>query len=239
RLAALLPSPRPRHVSHDRLQDYVEGLLPARQLASVEAHLASCGACAAEADQWRTLLVRLSTLERLTPREGFAETVLARLSRPQAAPAAAREAAAGADWWQSLVRAGAAAAALVRRAVPRSRRAWAALAGVSVTPAVTLGLVLYTVFSHPSLTPSALVSFVVWKASALLAAGWATFVASASEVVRIAGLGPWVEALAGAPALVAAAVLAYAALFLLATRVLYKNLVSKNLIPGRRRVSVG
>src|SRR5690606_7375524 len=215
RLGRLLPGARPRHVSAERLQDFVEGLLSAPRMARVETHLATCPICAAEAEQWRALAVRLATLERLAPSEGFAEAVLARVET-QAAHAASAAPAARVARGGALTQAAAAALAVGRRVVPRTRRAWAALAGMAVTPAATVGLVLYTLFSHPTLTPQALISFALWKGNEWLTAGWTALVALGVEGVQASGLGSVFQSLLDAPVMLAGGALAYSALSALA-----------------------
>ena len=236
RLWALLPSPRPAHPASERLQDFLDQALPARQVARVATHLESCEACASEVDTWRTVYARLGGLEAHAPRAGFAERVMAAVRLPAADSAVAvagpSVGVAGRparnhglsglrvpDWRGALVAAG--------RVVPRTRRAWAALAGVALTPAVTVGLVLYTVFSHPTLTPQALASFVLWQATELVAAGWSALAQGAIDAARVLGADALVRALFDAPFMLAGGALAYSAVTALALRVLYKNLSSR------------
>jgi len=213
-VAGLGPHPRDAHVSSARLQDLLDGGLPARQVARVRAHVDGCSACAHELDAWRSVYARLSGMEGFQPSPGFAERVLARLA---AAPVAVRLPA----WRRAL--------ATAQRYVPRTRRAWAAISGVAVTPAVTCALVLYTVFSHPTLTPQALVSFALWQVTDLLASAWGAVSATAVNLGQGAGLGSVLGTLVDAPWVVAGGALAYSLVSVLALRVLYKNLMG-----GRR-----
>jgi hypothetical protein len=121
----------------------------------------------------------------------------------------------------------------VGRFVPRTRRAWAALSGVALTPAVTVGLVLYTVFSHPTLTPQALVSFVVWNISDLLSAAGGVLATVALDAGQAIGVDAVVRTLFEAPFMLAGGALAYSLVSALALRVLYKNLLG-----GRRYARV-
>jgi hypothetical protein len=123
------------------------------------------------------------------------------------------------DWRRAL--------APVGRFVPTTRRALAAVAGVALTPAVTLGLVLFTVFSHPTLTPRVLASFVLWKAAELVSAAW-------TGLAQVVGVDALVRALIDAPFMLAGGALAYSVVSGLALRVLYKNLMSH---PRHARVS--
>lgn len=233
RLAALLPSPRPEHPAGERLQDFLDNMLPAPQVARVATHLESCAACASEVDAWRAVYTRLGGLASYAPSAGFADRVMAAVCVPvvdtslaKAKPATAITSPARArglsalrlpDWRRALVGVG--------RFVPKTRRAWAALAGVALTPAVTVGLVLYTVFSHPTLTPQALASFALWKVTELVAAGWTAAGQLALDAGQVLGADALFRALLDAPFMLAAGALAYSAVSALALRVLYKNLM--------------
>jgi anti-sigma factor RsiW len=217
RLASVLAAARPEHVDAERLQDFVDGVLPARQTARIEAHVGECVACASELHAWRSLAGRLSELGHHAPAERFAERVMASVDLRTEAPAPVQAAARENAWRRALV--------WGRRLVPRTRRAWAALAGVAVTPAVTVGLVFYVVFSHPTLTPGALASFIMWKAGELLSYGWSVVAGAALAGVQSSGLGGLVETAMNDPLMIAGAALAYSVVSVLALRVLYKNLI--------------
>ncbi len=58
-LGALLPTWRPEHLRGDRLQDFVEDVLPAPQMARAEAHLGGCTRCASEAHLLAVLILGL------------------------------------------------------------------------------------------------------------------------------------------------------------------------------------
>jgi hypothetical protein len=94
---------------------------------------------------------------------------------------------------------------------------------------VTAALVIYTVFSHPTLTPQALASFVVWKLNDLFAAGWSALASTALEGAQLMGVDSFVRAFLDAPWVVAGGALLYSVVSVLALRVLYKNLLG-----GRR-----
>ncbi len=102
-----------------------------------------------------------------------------------------------------------------------------------MTPAVVIGLVLYTVFSHPTITPQALVSYAAWQLGDLLAAGWTALLAVALEGARAVGVGSLLEVLAGAPVMVAGGVVTYSLVFAIAVRVLYQNLIRNRAVNGR------
>jgi anti-sigma factor RsiW len=136
-----------RHPADARIQDFVEGLLPVRQAARVRTHLDACAGCAGEAATWRSVLDQLRALDRLSPSEGFSQRVMSEIRVPSHAAVVSKVP----EWRRALQWA--------RRLVPQTRQAWAALSGVAVTPAVTLGLLVWTLFTHPTLTPGALASF--------------------------------------------------------------------------------
>lgn len=52
------------HPTEERLNDHVDGLLPAPHAAAVEAHLAACAACRAEVQGLRALLAAAASLPR-------------------------------------------------------------------------------------------------------------------------------------------------------------------------------
>jgi hypothetical protein len=108
--------------------------------------------------------------------------------------------------------------------VPRTRRAWAAISGVAVTPAVTLGLVIWTLASHPTLTAGALASFMWWKVSALAAVAWEALASYAVQSAELFGVFSFVGSLAWSPSAVAGALVALSLGTVTATWVLYRNL---------------
>jgi len=230
------PAPQPargwwpsRHLSGDMLQDLADGLLPVRRAARAHAHLGGCATCAAELEAWRSVMAALAGVPRFSPRESFADGVMAALetrARPQTAVARpARTPARVAPWQRALV----VTREVAGRMVPRTRRAWAALSGVAVTPAAIFGLLIWVVFSHPTLTPQALASFAMWQISDLLAAGWNGLLATGLTVASTTGYESVLQSLttlARAPLVLAGGALVYSAVAALALRVLYKNLMA-------------
>lgn len=219
-LGSLLPDSDP-HLPGERIQDLVEGVLPARQAARSRAHLDGCEQCAGRERSWRTVMEGLDALGHLEPSEAFAERVMAGVRVPAAAPTARKVPA----WKQAL----AAAWGLV----PKTRRAWAAVSGVAVTPAVIVGLVGYAVFSHPTLTLGALVSFAWWKATALATVLWDGVATMALESAGAFQLYSMFESLAAAPAAVAGGFLLFSAATAAAVWILYKNLIATHPVDGR------
>jgi anti-sigma factor RsiW len=226
RLRTLLPSSRPAHVSGEVLQDFLEGALPARRAARVGGHLGDCPACAASASSWRDLFGALDGLGRLAPSHGFMERVLARVrtAAPASSAASAPARSPARAWERGL--------AWGLRLVPRTRRAWAALSGIAVTPAVTGAVLLYAVFSHPTLTPRGLLAFAWWQVSDVAATAGSALAATTVESDGLFGLYALLQTLASAPLALAGGVGAYLIFSALALRVLYKNLISRRPVDG-------
>jgi len=158
----------------------------------------------------RSVVARLSELDGFAPSRGFADRVMANVRAPVPAPtrlAVAR-----------------AALSRVTGLLPRSRKAWAAIGGVALTPAVSFGLVLYVVFSHPTVTLSGLGSFATWQLSDLAVAAWGEAVGLGLQATRALGVDGLFAGLADAPLLAALGGLAYAVALVLALRTLYRNL---------------
>lgn len=211
---------RAPHLAPELLGAWVDGELAPAAGARVERHLVACERCAGEVQALRAVGTRLGSLPRFAPSDGFAERVMARVQVP-APSAVAEESPAG-----SRVLGWAA------RLAPRSRRAWAVLAGASVTPAVTFALVLYAVFSHPEVTPGALVSFLLWKADEVVG----RLAGSLSGALGGAGdgaVGGLVQVLSGAPWVAAALLVLYVAACALALRLLYRHIIAPNLTGSR------
>lgn len=214
--ARLMPGAEIAHPGDERLQDWVEGMLPTRQAARVRTHLEDCSSCSSRADAWRTVLGGLNGLERFAPAEDFAARVMAEVHVPVPAPAVQ----AAPEWRRALGRALAAA----RRVVPHTRKAWAAISGVALTPAVTVGLMIWTVFTHPTVTPGAVASFAWWKATDLAGAAWNAVASRALESAEVFGIFSFFKSLALSPTLVAGAFLAFSLATVAAAWVLYRNL---------------
>lgn len=209
------------HPDNGRLQDFVEGVLPARQLARVRTHLDGCAPCAREAEAWHATLRGLDTLERFAPGGDFADRVMARVRIPEPARAPAPVL----DWRR--------ASAWIGQLVPQSRQAWAAVSGVALTPVVTLGLVLWTLFTHPTLTPGALAAFAWWKASELAAVAWQAVSAAALESAGVFEIYSFVGSVAQSPAALVGAFLALSAGTVGAAWVLYRNLIVNHPVDGQ------
>lgn len=213
RAAAMLGLGESGHVDGTLAQDLVDGLLPGRQAARVRRHIERCGPCADQVEGFARIVSGLEALPRLEPSAAFADQVMARVNlAPQLAP----ERVTGTRRWL----------AAARRLLPQTRRAWAALSGAAVTPVATVGLVLYAVFSHPTLTAESLLSYVSWQIADLAAMGWGAMVGLMAQGVAALGLRDLFGAAASAPMAVAGASVLYSVLVVMALRVLYKNLVT-------------
>lgn len=219
------------HLSHGVLQDLADGVLTRRGSSRAQRHLEACSSCAVQARAWAVVIDRLSELDRFAPSADFAGRVIAGLESARPKDAATAPAAAPVPTW-SRVLSGA------KRFVPRTRRAWAAISGAAVTPAVTFGLVLWAVFTHPTLTPQALTSFLLWQVADLGAVAWGGVVSGGLQLTRTVGLDGFVEAMVAAPLITAGALVVYAVAFTVAVRILYKNLVhSRSLRPRYAQAS--
>ena len=203
-----------QHLDPERLQDYVEGLLPAPQMARISVHLEACGGCRGEEEQWRSLIQGIEKLPEMAPSRAFASHVMGqirigRLVRPVAARTTRGRA---------LVWAG--------RLIPRTQKAWAIISGIALTPVTVVALLAYAVFSNPLATPEGLVSFFWWRIS-----GGATalvgFLADGFVESGIAFYAySFLDLLAGAPAVTAMLAVSFAAATSLSGWVLYRNLMT-------------
>lgn len=223
-LDALVGSPAPEHVPPGLLQDLVDGALPHAAMARVQAHVADCRRCASELESWEGLATRLGELGHLEPGPDFVDNVMVGLRTA--------EVAAPQPTWSRLAHA---ARSRVRRFVPETRQAVAALSGAAVTPMVVIGLAAWAVLSHPAVTMSSLVSFAWWQLSDFAAATFSGAAALATQSAEVFGLLSVLDSLVAAPALVAGGALAYTMICALALRVLYRNLLAQRSHGGRHQ----
>lgn len=222
RASTLIGGSSPEHVPAGILQDFVDGMLPARAVARLEAHLESCHDCVSDLQSWQAVAARLETLDRYSPAAGFSERVIEEMRARRAARALVPV-----PLWVK-------AAAAARRLVPQTREAWAALSGVAVTPAVIVALVGWAVFSHPTLTLGSLVSFTWWQVADLGAAFFSGLSNTLLRGIESTGARGILDVLVSAPLFVAVCVIAYSTLCVLALRVLYKNLLTNRPSNGRQ-----
>ncbi len=201
-----------RHPATEILEDYLERLLPAREAARIRAHVTVCASCRRRIAAEERLTAALSALPELAPSEGFAARVMAgvRIGRPVPTPRPAPA------WSRAL--------AWVRNALPQTREAWAAVAGMSLAPLTTAGIALYTVFSHPTLTLGGLMSFLWWQAGDVLARAGAAGMAVVSESVPAFQAFTLAQSLVHAPLAVFGGLLAFTALLAASAWILVTNL---------------
>lgn len=209
---ARLAGRTPEHVPTGLLQDLVDGALPARAVARIEAHVADCIVCTNEVAAWRSVSAQLDGLERFAPSKHFRDRVMDALAAAESQTAVAPRPA-----WSRGV-------AAAWRLVPQTREALAAMSGVAVTPVVIVGLMAYAVFSHPALTVGSLLSFAWWQVSDLASGALATLSSAVPQNSDASGVSSLFEMLAAAPILVAGGVILYTMASAFAVRVLWKNL---------------
>jgi anti-sigma factor RsiW len=209
-----------KHPAHGTVHDLVEGLLPVRVAARVGAHVESCGSCAEEAALWGSVLERLRAVGHLTPSEGFATRVMAQVRVP--APAKAPRTVP--DWRRAL--------SWVGGLLPQTRQAWATLSGIAVAPAATLGLLLWTLFTHPTLTPGALASFAWWKASDLAVVLWQAMASTAMESAGLFGVFSILGSVTLSPVALVGTFLLLSVGTVAASWILYRNLFAAHPVDG-------
>lgn len=201
----------PAHPAPGRLQDLLDGRVGGRRAAALEAHVAACASCRREVEGLARVVSSLERLPRFAPSEAFADRVMAAVRVPEPAPA--------------LVRMRRRAVARVREVLSlRTRRAWAALAGMAVPPAVVAAMVAWVVFSHPLVTPGSLASF-LWLQGADAVGLLTAWLSGAGTLTGLlAQTRSALETLSMAAA--ATGFVAFSALTVVAVWVLYTNLAS-------------
>ncbi len=200
------------HLDPERLQDYIEGLLPVGQMASVSAHLEACGSCRSEEEQWRGLIQGIEKLPVMAPSDAFASHVMGQIRIGRLVrPVAARTARSRALAWAG-------------RLVPQTQRAWAVISGIALTPVTVGALLAYAVFSNPLVTPGGLASFLWWRISGGATALWGYLTEGLVESPIAFYAYSALDLLAGAPAVTAMVAVAFAATTSLSAWVLYRNL---------------
>lgn len=212
---------RTTHPPSERLQDYVEGILPQALAARIRSHLDSCTPCSTEVAEWQELFGSLGALPGLAPTPGFAHRVLDAVqdgARPGAAvvapPAPPRP-----SFPERL-------AARVRSLAPLGGRGRAVAAALVALPTAAVGAVIWFVMTHPLLTPGHLLSFGLWRAGDVVGAGlsWLGSVALESGVTLT--LLEAAQRLVSAPSLAVGGALAFCAAVLGSIWVLHRFLLA-------------
>ena len=88
-------------------------------------------------------------------------------------------------------------------------------------------------FSHPTLTPQALASFVFWQLGDLAVVAWSGLVQGGLAVASASGLDALVATMLDAPGLAVLGVASYCVAFVCAVRILYKNLLDRRSLRHR------
>ena len=186
------------HLDPERLQDYIEGLLPAPQMARVSAHLEACGGCRGEEEQWQSLIQGIEKLPVMAPSRVFASHVIGQIRIGRLVrPVAARTTRARALAWAG-------------RLIPRTQKAWAIVSGIALTPVTVVALLAYAVFSNPLVTPEGLASFFWWRISGGATALWGLLADGVVESGIAFYAYSFFDFLAGAPAVAAMAAVSFA-----------------------------
>lgn len=214
------------HIPPGSIQDYLEGLLPAQPRARLEAHLASCSSCRQEVQEWRSLLEGLQPLEHFAPGPYFAEKVMAQVRVPAPVPATSHG-------WTSLP---GRALAWMRGLVPKTRHGWAVVGGVASAPTITLGALVYLVFSRPLVTPETFGSYVLWKVTELVDTLVSAFSADVMESGILTRVSSFLEPIAGSPYLLGLGGVVLSLVSAGALWVLYRNLIAPRSDDGYARV---
>jgi anti-sigma factor RsiW len=201
------------HIPAGSFQDYLEKLIPPQPAARLEAHLRVCPTCFDELERWEALMASCRTLERFGPSPGFAQRVMAQVRVPTPEPLGRRQTIPGR------------AVAWVREFLPQTRRGWAVAGGMASTPTITLGALVFLVFSHPLLTVGTFASYLYWKASDLLAGLWSVVADAALQSVALSYISSVLEVLAQSPVLLGLGGLVFSILGMGALWILYRNLL--------------
>ncbi|MEZ4417878.1 MAG: zf-HC2 domain-containing protein [Gemmatimonadota bacterium] len=193
------------HPTPEELLDSVDGVAPAEADARLRKHVAACAPCAADYVRWEGLFQAVACLPLSAPSAGFADRVLSRVPAAQPQTLKGRV--------QLLAARSGAALARIRP------RGWAAIAGVATAPAAVAALIVWSLFSNPMVTASALARYASWKVVEWSAVLWRP-VASA-----VAGLAPGQLSALSSPAALVGGFLVFSALTLVALWTLYRNLI--------------
>jgi anti-sigma factor RsiW len=209
------------HPGAEDIQNFLEGLLPRQSSLAIEGHLHACRACRHEVESWRELLVGVASLTSFAPSDEFQEKVMAHVRVQLAAATASPSRRERMErLWGSVS--------------PRTRKRVAAIAGAGITPAVTLGLVLYAVFSHPLATLGNLSSFLWLEGTDLLGSAGQGLLGRLSQSSVLSPVVQAVELASASPGAAALTASGLAGLTLSAAWVLYRNVLSPNPVERSR-----
>lgn len=207
------------HLDAARAQDLLDGALPRGELAAVEQHLHGCRLCREEVDGWRSLIVQLDGVPTLSPSPIFGERVMAHV-RVRNAVATVRPTVG------ERLRAWAGEFAV------RNRRRVAALAGAAVTPAVTVALLAYVVFSHPLVTIGNLLSFLWLKGQEAVGASASALLGEVLQSGVVLVAVDITRGLIATPGMAATLFALFGIGTLAAFWILYRNLIATHSVDG-------
>ena len=208
------------HLPASRIQDYLEGALPAPEAAEALVHMTTCEPCQRETRGWEVLFGALSGLGRFAPSPGFAQRVMARVQVRAPVPA---------PWVQT----GSRVLGWARGFLPQTRHGWAVAGGIASAPTISIAALFYLVFSHPLLSVGNFTTYVLWKASGLLSSLTSAVAGAAVDSVALFRAYTLLGTLAKSPVLLGFGGLAFSALSALALWVLYRNLVATPTVEKR------
>ena len=212
-------APPAKHIEPERLQDYVESLLPARQMARVSAHIEACGICRSEEARWKELVHGLERLPELAPSEAFPDRVMAQLviGDLERAPAFSSTRRRILAWAERLI--------------PPTRMAWMVVVSCFAMMPVAVSLA-YAVRSNALVAPGHLASFLWWKVSAGVAAWVGAFADGLPESPIAVHAYSIMVALADAPMVTVMVAVSLAAATGLSVWILYRNVMISRIVEG-------
>ncbi len=202
------------HLAPARIQALLDGPLPQRIRARVEAHLALCLRCAKEVAAWRAMLDDLNALPAVRPTAGFRDRVIQGLRERTAVVLVST------PTLSDRVRAG------VLGIVPATRQARAFAAGLVLAPALGVLVLFAAVVANPLLTPVDLAAYLSWLASDALRAGFDWVVAEAAGSPILLQVVALTQLVVSSPASALSLVGAVWLTTMAAAWVLYRNIVA-------------
>jgi anti-sigma factor RsiW len=205
-----------RHLNVNGIHEYLDRQLGLRARQRVDEHLATCGRCRSEVEDWAPIFEGLQALPRFSPPQGFADAVMARV--PVAAIAEAARS--PEEAWTNR------ALAAARRFIPATRKGWAVVGGLVATPTAAMVAAVAAVILHPLLSFEGLLTFARWRLADALGAGWLRALESFGGNPVVLRAWEVVSTLLQAPGMVAFGLVALWASVLAAAWVLYRHVIA-------------
>lgn len=226
RVPALQPARadgRGDHPSSDRLQDFVEGLVPGRLRPRIEAHVARCAHCTREVEEWKALMGSVASLPYAAPSSGFQEQVMARVEAPRSAEAeGGAEANPESPLWTWVDR----VLDRVGRLVPETTGGRVAAGAMLMVPVAAVAVLIRYLARQPQVDLQSLVAYGWWQVSEGLSVLVAYAVTRLLESPAVLRVLDWAATAVSAPGASLAAILAMWTLSVAAAWVLYRNLIT-------------